>query len=113
MSTDTLPTEISVEELKELLDSKQPVRLIDCREDDEWHICRIEGAQLVPLSNFAENVQAKLSNRDQHLVVYCHHGVRSMRATLFLRQQGFHQTQSMRGGIDLWSELIDPAVPRY
>lgn len=112
-SADSLPTEISPEELKVLLDDKQPLRLIDCREDDEWHICRIEGAQLIPLSNFAENVQGRLSDHDQHLVVYCHHGVRSMRATMWLRQQGFRQTQSLRGGIDLWSELIDPEVPRY
>ena len=113
MSTSILPSEISVEELKELLDQKQPLRLIDCREDDEWHCCHIEGAQLIPLSNFAEAALAKLSDHDQHLVVYCHHGMRSMRATMWLRQQGFHQTQSLRGGIDLWAELIDPSVPRY
>ena len=113
MSAAILSTEISGEELKELLDGQKPLRLIDCREDNEWHTCRIEGAQLIPLSNFAETALAKLSDRDQHLVVYCHHGMRSMRATLWLRQQGFHQTQSLRGGIDLWSELIDPAVPRY
>ncbi len=112
-SGDLLPTEISPEELKDILDSGQSLRLIDCREDDEWHTCRIEGAQLIPLSNFAELIQARLSDHDQHLAVYCHHGVRSMRATMWLRQQGFHQTQSLRGGIDLWSELIDPAVPRY
>ena len=113
MSADILSTEISVEELQELLGGAHPPRLIDCREDDEWHTCRIEGAQLIPLSNFAEAALAKLSDHDQHLVVYCHHGMRSMRATLWLRQQGFHQTQSLRGGIDLWSELVDPAVPRY
>lgn len=113
MSAAVQPTEIGVEELKQLRDGAQPMRLIDCREDDEWHCCRIEGAELIPLSRFAETVPAKLGDKDQHLVVYCHHGMRSMRATLWLRQQGFHHTQSLRGGIDLWSELIDPAVPRY
>ena len=108
-----LPTEISPEEMQSLRDSHAPIRLIDCREADEWHICRIEGAQLLPLSNFADEVASKLKDQDAHVIVYCHHGVRSMRATLWLRQQGFHQTQSLRGGIDLWSELIDPDVPRY
>ena len=107
------PTEIAPEELQALLEAKAPFRLIDCREADEWHICRIEGAQLLPLSNFAEEVQMKLKDKDAPVVVYCHHGVRSMRATLWLRQQGFHQAQSLRGGIDLWSEMIDPTVPRY
>lgn len=114
MSTSSpLPTEISPEELQELRAAKAPLRLIDCREDDEWHICRIEGAQLIPLSNFAELAPARLPDKAAHLVVYCHHGVRSMRATMWLRQQGFISAQSLRGGIDLWSELIDPAVPRY
>lgn len=108
-----LATEISVEELQALRAAKQPHRLIDCREDDEWHICRIEGAQLVPLSNFAENAPPRLPDKDAHMIVYCHHGVRSMRATLWLRQQGYEKTQSLRGGIDQWSELVDPAMPRY
>ena len=80
MNSGSLPTEISVEELKDLLDGPGPPRLIDCREDDEWHHCRIEGAQLIPLSNFAETAPAKLSDHGQHLIVYCHHGMRSMRA---------------------------------
>ena len=113
MSSQPLETEIGPEDLKELLEGTPAPRLIDCREDDEWHTCRIEGAQLIPLGQFVELAPARLGDKDQHIVVYCHHGMRSMRATLWLRQQGFHQTQSLRGGIDLWSELIDPTVPRY
>lgn len=108
-----LPTELSVEELQALREAKAPLRLVDCREDDEWHICRVEGAKLIPLSNFAELALARLPDPTERVIVYCHHGVRSMRATLWLRQQGFAQAQSLRGGIDLWSELIDPAVSRY
>lgn len=107
------PTELGVEEVEELRQTGSPPRLIDCRELDEWHICKIEGAQLIPLSQFAELAPMKLGDKSQHLIVYCHHGVRSMRATLWLRQQGYEKAQSMRGGIDLWSELIDPEVPRY
>lgn len=113
MSESPLPTELGPEDLQALRAENAPLRLIDCREDDEWHICRIEGAQLIPLSRFAELAPARLPDPAQHLIVYCHHGVRSMRATLWLRQQGYARTQSLRGGIDLWSELIDPTVPRY
>lgn len=113
MIVTAVATEISVEELQALRVAKQAHVLIDCREDDEWHICRIEGARLVPLSSFAEKAMLQLPDKDAHVVVYCHHGVRSMRATLWLRQQGYAKTQSMRGGIDLWSEMIDASVPRY
>jgi adenylyltransferase/sulfurtransferase len=109
----TLELEISDEELKALRDNATPHRLIDCREQDEWHICRIEGAQLIPLSNFAEDAPKRLGDKAAHLIVYCHHGVRSMRATQWLRQHGYLATQSLRGGIDLWSEEIDSSVPRY
>ena len=94
-------------------EKEQPHCLIDCREDDEWHICRITGARLVPLSCFAEKALLQLPDKGEHIIVYCHHGVRSMRATLWLRQQGYENAQSMRGGIDLWSELMDADVPRY
>lgn len=108
-----LATEITVEELQALREAGTPHRLIDCRENDEWHICRIEGARLVPLSAFPEQSPLNLQDKAEHIIVYCHHGVRSMRATLWLRQQGYANTQSMRGGIDLWSEMIDASVPRY
>ena len=108
-----LSTELGPEELVALREAGAPLRLIDCREEDEWYLCRIEGAKLIPLSQFAELAPARLPDKAEHLVVYCHHGVRSLRATLWLRQQGYAQTQSLRGGIDLWSELVDPTVPRY
>lgn len=108
-----LPLEISVEELHELREAQSPMQLVDCREEDEWHCCRIEGARLIPLSRFDEEATQRLTDKTAHVVVYCHHGMRSMRATQWLRHQGFAKTQSLRGGIDLWSEMIDPSVPRY
>jgi len=113
MEATELPLETSVEEVHVLLDSPNPPRLIDCREDDEWHLCRIDGAELVPLSQFGELARHRFTHPDEHLVIYCHHGMRSQRAALWLRQQGFARSQSMRGGIDLWSDRIDPSVPRY
>jgi rhodanese-related sulfurtransferase len=53
------------------------------------------------------------SHRNRHIVVLCHVGGRSLRVTRWLRQQGFTQAQNLSGGIDQWSQEIDPSVPRY
>ncbi len=109
-----LPIEISLDEVKELLDAKAGgFRLIDCREPDEWDICRIEGAELMPLSRFAEAAEAKLGDRGQRLVIYCHHGMRSLNAAAWLRQRGHDAAQSMTGGIAAWAAHIEPEMPRY
>jgi len=104
--------EISPEETAAwLTEAPSEFQLIDCREADEWAFCRIEGATLVPLSRFAELAVSHISP-DRPVVVYCHHGMRSLRATHWLRQKG-HRAWSLAGGIDAWSDLIDPSVPRY
>jgi rhodanese-related sulfurtransferase len=110
-----LPLETTWEALRDALSqAAQTPRLIDCREADEWDICRIEGATLVPLSHFAERAPQVLgSDTARHIVVYCHHGVRSMRATQWLRQQGYENTQSLRGGIDLWADCVDESMRKY
>ncbi len=88
-------------------------RLIDCREEDEFALCRIAGAELIPLSRFAEEALRRLEGETRPLVIYCHHGMRSLRAAQFLRQKGFAKVWSLAGGIDRWSSQIDPSVPRY
>ncbi len=108
--------EISVEQLSELRDDPEApsFRLIDCREDDEFSFCKIDGAELRPLSNFAEQAtNFLLTDEETPMVVYCHHGMRSMQATLFLRNKGKKNVWSLAGGIDQWSEKIDESVPRY
>lgn len=111
--------EITVEKTAELLKSDDEAAkflLVDCREEDEFAYCHIEGAELIPLSRFAELATARLlpaSEDETPIVVYCHHGMRSLSATQFLRQKGRHKVWSLRGGIDAWSNEIDPSVPRY
>ena len=83
------------------------IALIDCREDDEWRFNRIEGARLVALSRFAEAAQPEVP-----AIVYCHHGMRSLRAASYWRQRGV-EAWSMSGGIHRWSAEIDPSVPIY
>ncbi len=108
--------EISAAKLAAILndDSAPEIRLIDCREEDEYYICRIEGGELRPLSDFVEQARVHLlDDPGIPMIVYCHHGIRSMQATMFLRQWGRENVWSLAGGIDLWSQEIDPEVGRY
>lgn len=105
--------EIGCQELKKLLDTKEPLVLIDCRQPSEYDICRIEGATLIPLNELPEALEDIEVEPERRVVVYCHHGVRSLNAVAYLRQRGFTRAVSLAGGIDLWSKIIDPGVPRY
>ncbi|MBY0374862.1 MAG: rhodanese [Bryobacteraceae bacterium] len=110
-----LALEISAPEVKSRLDAGEKLRLLDCREPHEWQCCRIEGATLIPMNTIPVNLQQveSLTDDDATIVVYCHHGVRSMNVAHWLRQQGIERVQSMAGGIDHWSLAVDPQVPRY
>jgi rhodanese-related sulfurtransferase len=87
-------------------------RLIDVREPWEFATARIEGSVEMPMGDVPARAYQEL-DPEERLVVVCHHGMRSMNVTVWLRNQGFEQTQSLRGGIDAWSAEVDPAVPRY
>jgi rhodanese-related sulfurtransferase len=87
-------------------------RLIDVREPWEFSTARIEGSILIPMGDVPARAHQEL-DPEERLVVLCHHGMRSMNVTVWLRNQGFEQVQSMRGGIDAWSADVDPDVPRY
>lgn len=89
-----------------------PPLLVDVREEDEWAFNRIEGAVHIPLSTFAERGPAELP-KDQPVVLYCHHGMRSAQAQGYLLANGFTDIINLEGGIDAWSREIDPAMPRY
>jgi rhodanese-related sulfurtransferase len=104
--------ELSVAEVKARLAGEAPVRLIDVREPYEHAIARIEGAELLPLSE-ARNWVETLP-RDQELIFFCHHGSRSAQIAGFLAARlGFTNVANMLGGIDDWSLRIDSAIPRY
>jgi len=104
--------EITPSEVKAKLDAGEPLRLVDVREPDEHRICRIEGATLIPMRSIPERLQ-DLDNDGPELVVFCHHGIRSLSVVDWLRRQGIANCRSMAGGIDRWSLEIDPTVPRY
>jgi rhodanese-related sulfurtransferase len=106
-----LDYEISPTEAAALL-SEGKARLIDVREPWEMATARIEGCVEMPMGDVPARAHQEL-DPDERLVVICHHGLRSMNVTVWLRNQGFEQAQSMRGGIDAWSAEVDPAVARY
>jgi rhodanese-related sulfurtransferase len=104
--------EISPEEVKAKLDHAESFTLLDVREPWEFESAKIEGAKLMPMGDVPSRANQEL-DPDDHIVVVCHRGVRSMNVTVWLRQQGFEKAQSMRGGIDAWSRRVDAKVPVY
>jgi rhodanese-related sulfurtransferase len=104
--------EITVEEVKGKLDASETFTLLDVREPWEFETAKIAGAKLMPMGDVPSRAHQEL-DPDDHIVVICHRGVRSMNVTVWLRQQGFEKAQSMRGGIDAWSRRVDDKVPVY
>jgi len=104
--------EITTEELKSLLDNNSDVVVLDCREPWEFEIAKIAGSLHIPMNNIPARFQQELT-ADKHIVVVCHHGVRSMNVTLWLRRQGLEKVQSLAGGIDRWARQVDPKVQVY
>ncbi len=104
--------QMSVEELKAKLDAGENFRLIDVREQSEYDTAKIDGALLLPLSQFA-TLAVKELKPDEEIVIHCHHGGRSQRACEYLAASGFTNLANVAGGIDAWSVRIDAKVPRY
>jgi sulfur-carrier protein adenylyltransferase/sulfurtransferase len=102
--------DISAEELKLALNGDRPPVLLDVREPMEFQINRLPGAVLVPLGELPENLGEIDGTRD--IVVYCHHGIRSVRAVEFLRGAGF-RARNLKGGITAWIDRVDPTMLRY
>jgi rhodanese-related sulfurtransferase len=107
-----MPDQIEVQELAERLARPEGERphLVDVRDPEEFAYARLPDAQLIPLHELAARVGEVPEGRD--VVVYCHHGIRSLPGAAILNAAGRRAT-SLRGGIDAWSRLIDPKLPRY
>jgi len=108
-----LPTEIDVQTVAALRADGEPFLFLDCREPEEYATARIIGAVFVPMAEIPARVDLLSAHRNGRIIVHCHHGVRSLSVTNWLRARGFHGAQSMAGGIDAWSLEIDPMTPRY
>jgi adenylyltransferase/sulfurtransferase len=103
--------EISVKTLKQWIDERKDVIILDVREPFEYQICRIEGAKFIPLNELPERVN-ELSTADQ-IVVHCLTGWRSAQAVKFLNNLGFKKVKNLKGGIKAWAQEIDPLMPMY
>ena len=106
-----LDYEISPSEAAALVKNGE-ARLVDVREPWEFNAAHVDNSLLMPMGEVSARAHQEL-DPDERLVVLCHLGVRSMNVTVWLRNQGFEQTQSVRGGIEAWAAEVDPQVGRY
>ena len=103
--------EIMPEEVQALRQRGEDLLLLDVREPWEVQTAQIASSTAIPMGEIPSRLQEL--DPELHIVVVCHHGVRSLNVTNWLRQQGFERVQSMRGGIDRWSRTVDSKVPTY
>ncbi|WP_374652809.1 rhodanese-like domain-containing protein [Dongia sp.] len=103
--------QIGVAALQDLIATGRTIELVDVREPWEVDICRIVGSRAIPLGelqHYAPQLRAEVP-----LIMICHHGMRSLNATMWLRRNGFDNAMNLAGGIDAWAREIDPDMARY
>ena len=106
--------EVSAQRLEGLLrDRAAAPQLVDVRTLTEWRAGHIAGAIHVPMHELGARIEELRAHESAPVVVFCHHGARSLQVTAALRQAGFDDVRSMAGGIHLWSLDIDPTVAVY
>lgn len=102
--------QIAAPELKAMMDRGAPFELVDVRTPEERHVASLSGSRLLDQAYHDYLVGL---DRDTPLVFQCHHGIRSQQAAEYFRRAGFRNLYNLQGGIDAWSTLVDPSVPRY
>jgi rhodanese-related sulfurtransferase len=100
-------------ELRAKLDAGEPVYLLDVRNPDEYAYCRLPDSRLIPLPELIQRLDEVDPPTDALVVVYCHHGIRSLSGAAILAANGRTNVASLAGGIEAWSVQVDPAVSRY
>jgi adenylyltransferase/sulfurtransferase len=101
------------QELAAKLHSANPPRLLDVRQPEEHAFAALPHSTLIPLGELVERMEEVEDWMDDEVVVYCHHGIRSAQAVAQLHAAGFANVHNLAGGIDRWTDEIDPALPRY
>jgi rhodanese-related sulfurtransferase len=105
--------QISARDLAKQLANGRPVFLIDVRQLWESELASLPQSLLLPLNEIAQRAREIAAEPTAMIVVYCHHGIRSMSAGTFLERLGFTNVHSLSGGIDAWACEVDPTMPRY
>ncbi len=98
-------------EIQQRLRAGEDLLLVDVREPEEISIAALPDALVCPMSRAAEWIDRL--PKEQPLIIFCHHGIRSMQVAMALAARGHRNVTNMTGGIDLWSVEVDPVVPRY
>ncbi len=94
-----------------VLQKNKAIVLLDVREDAELAICKLEGALHIPLGEIPERYNTL--PKDRPVIVFCHHGMRSLNVQKFLVSRGFDNIVNMQGGIHAWSTDVNSQVPQY
>ena len=103
--------DLTPEQVCELLAQERVPRIIDVRNPDEFAICRLPGAELHPASQIDE--WSRSLDPEEEMLIYCHHGISSLHAVMYLTKKGFKRILYLRGGLDAYSLRADPGMPRY
>ena len=101
------------QELSEKLRAPSPPRLLDVRQPDEHALVSLPNSTLIPLAELLLRAAEIEDWKNEEVVVYCHHGIRSGHAIAQLRTLGFTSLHNLSGGIDRWTTEVDPSLPRY
>ena len=101
------------QELAAKLQSAQPPRLLDVRQPEEHAFVALPHSTLIPLRELGERMEELEDWKRDEVVAYCHHGIRSAQAVAQLRAAGFAHVHNLAGGIDRWTDEVDPTLPRY
>lgn len=105
--------QINVEDLKTRLDKGESIKLIDVRQAWENETVKLPNSVLIPLNELPQRATEVTQNENELIVVYCHHGVRSLSGAAILEAAGIQNVASLAGGIDRWSIDIDSSLARY
>ncbi len=103
--------EVTAPQLRQQLESGRPIVLLDVREPEEVRIAGLPDALHIPMGDVPGRLHEL--DPDAEIVVFCHHGIRSAHVAQFLAQRDFRHVANLAGGIDAWSVLVDPTIPRY
>jgi rhodanese-related sulfurtransferase len=104
---------ITAIDVRDRIAAGERIRFLDVRQPEEYAVCRIGDSPLIPLGDLHSRAGEIDLDDGELLVVYCHHGIRSVTAVAILQQRGIDSAASLNGGIDAWSVLVDTSVPRY
>jgi rhodanese-related sulfurtransferase len=105
--------DISPSTLAQELRTGSGPKLLDVRQPEEHAFASLPDSVLIPLNELMQRFQEIAAWKEEQIVVYCHHGIRSLHAIAFLEASGFQNLRNLSGGIDAWSTEVDPNVPRY